>query len=65
MQDTHLFTGTIADNIRYGKPDGSDEEVLAAAKADEKIGPALEIMQVVKELYVPGKLVNIVVKPAG
>ena len=40
-------------------------EVLAAAKADEKIAPALENMQIVRELYVPGKLVNIVVKPAG
>lgn len=32
MQDTHLFTGTIEDNIRYGKLDASDEEVVAAAK---------------------------------
>jgi ATP-binding cassette subfamily B protein len=32
LQDTHLFTGTIADNIRYGKLDASDEEVKAAAK---------------------------------
>ena len=32
LQDTHLFSGTIRDNIRYGKPDASDEEVLAAAK---------------------------------
>ena len=32
LQDTHLFTGTIADNIRYGKPDATDEEVRAAAK---------------------------------
>ena len=40
-------------------------EVLAAAKSDEKIAPALENMQIVRELYVPGKLVNIVVKPAG
>ena len=32
LQDTHLFTGTIADNIRYGKPDATDEEVHAAAK---------------------------------
>ena len=33
LQDTHLFTGTIADNIRYGKLDATDEEVEAAAKA--------------------------------
>ena len=32
LQDTHLFTGTVADNIRYGKLDASDEEVVAAAK---------------------------------
>lgn len=32
LQDTHLFSGTIRDNIRYGKPDASDEEVLASAK---------------------------------
>ena len=32
LQDTHLFTGTIADNIRYGNPDASDEEVRAAAR---------------------------------
>lgn len=32
LQDTHLFTGTIADNIRYGKMDATDEEVKAAAK---------------------------------
>ena len=32
LQDTHLFSGTIRDNIRYGKPDASDEEVIAAAK---------------------------------
>ncbi|MBD5161251.1 MAG: ABC transporter ATP-binding protein [Oscillibacter sp.] len=32
LQDTHLFTGTIADNIRYGKLDATDDEVRAAAK---------------------------------
>lgn len=32
LQDTHLFTGSIKDNIRYGKADASDEEVIAAAK---------------------------------
>ena len=32
LQDTHLFTGTVADNIRYGKLDATNEEVLAAAK---------------------------------
>ena len=32
LQDTHLFTGTIADNIRYGRPDATHEQVIAAAK---------------------------------
>ncbi len=32
LQDTWLFNGTIMENIRYGKPDASDEEVIAAAK---------------------------------
>lgn len=32
LQDTHLFTGTVADNIRYGKLEATDEEVYAAAK---------------------------------
>ena len=32
LQDTHLFTGTIAENIRYGNPDASQEEVEQAAK---------------------------------
>ena len=32
LQDTHLFTGTVADNIRYGKLDATDEEVYKAAK---------------------------------
>lgn len=32
LQDTHLFTGTVKDNIRYGKLDATDEEVVAAAR---------------------------------
>ena len=32
LQDTHLFTGTVADNIRFGKLDATDEEVVEAAK---------------------------------
>ena len=32
LQDTHLFTGTVADNIRFGKPDASMEEMIEAAK---------------------------------
>ncbi|MCE5259485.1 MAG: ABC transporter ATP-binding protein/permease [Chloroflexi bacterium] len=33
LQDTWLFNGTIMENIRYGRPDASDDEVVAAAKA--------------------------------
>ena len=32
MQDTHLFTGTVMDNIRYGRLDATDEECMAAAR---------------------------------
>ena len=32
LQDTHLFTGTIMENIRYGRLDATDEEVIQAAK---------------------------------
>lgn len=31
LQDTHLFTGTVMENIRYGRPGATDEEVIAAA----------------------------------
>jgi len=33
LQESVLFSGTIRDNIRYGRPDATDEEVIAAAKA--------------------------------
>ena len=32
MQDTHLFTGTVMDNIRYGRLDATDEECMVAAR---------------------------------
>jgi ATP-binding cassette subfamily B protein len=35
LQETTLFTGTIRDNIAYGRPDATDEEIVAAAKAAE------------------------------
>ena len=55
--------GKIRTRLRI--PTGAQApEVLAQAKADEKIAPAIAGMQLVKELYVPGKLVNLVVKPA-
>ena len=33
QQDVYLFAGTVMENIRYGKPEASDEEVIRAAKA--------------------------------
>ena len=42
--------------------DASKEEVLAAAKKQEKVSAELEGKQIIKEIYVPGKLVNIVAK---
>lgn len=33
QQDVYLFSGTVAENLRYGRPDASDEEVVAAARA--------------------------------
>ena len=38
LQDTHLFTGTIMENIRYGKLDATDEEVYKAAELDHADG---------------------------
>jgi ATP-binding cassette subfamily B protein len=32
LQDTHLFTGTVCENIRFGRPDATDEEVMDAAR---------------------------------
>ncbi len=32
LQDTHLFTGTVRENIRYGRLDATDEEIVSAAK---------------------------------
>ena len=31
LQDTHLFTATVMENIRYGRPEATDEEVIQAA----------------------------------
>ncbi|MGV3575573.1 MAG: ABC transporter ATP-binding protein [Devosia sp.] len=33
QQDTYLFSGTVAENLRYGRPDASDDEVMAASRA--------------------------------
>ena len=42
--------------------DATEDEVLATAKADEKVSAELNGKQIIKEIYVPGKLVNIVAK---
>lgn len=47
LQEAVLFSGTIRDNIRYGRPDASDEEVIAAAKAAQ----AHEFIQSMPEGY--------------
>jgi ATP-binding cassette subfamily B multidrug efflux pump len=44
-QETILFSGTVADNIRYGCPQASDEEVIAAAQAAQAHGFILELPQ--------------------
>lgn len=44
-QETILFSGTVRDNIRYGRPDASDEEVIAAAKAAQAHDFILELPQ--------------------
>ena len=44
-------------------PDASQDEVLSLAKADENVAKAVEGMNIVKEIYVKGRIVNIVVKP--
>jgi ATP-binding cassette subfamily B multidrug efflux pump len=44
-QETILFSGTVRDNIRYGRPDASDEEVIAAAKAAQAHDFVMELPQ--------------------
>ena len=56
------INGKIRDRIRVAA-DIAAPDAIAAARANEKVAAAVAGMQTVKELYVPGKLVNIVVKP--
>jgi leucyl-tRNA synthetase len=44
-------------------PDAEQDEVLTLAKADENVAKAIDGMNIVKEIYVKGRIVNIVVKP--
>ena len=41
LQDTHLFTDTVMENIRYGKLDATEEEIISAAKAVSTVGISL------------------------
>ena len=54
--------GKIKDKLVISA-EATQEEALAAAKANEKVAAAIEGMTIVKELYVKGRLVNIVVRP--
>jgi leucyl-tRNA synthetase len=53
--------GKLRGVLRIDKDAGKDQ-VVAAARADAKVAPYVEGKQVVKEIYVPGKLLNLVVK---
>ena len=45
LQDTHLFTGTVMENIRYGRLDATDDEVIAAAKLANAHGFIMHLPQ--------------------
>ncbi|MCA9428630.1 MAG: class I tRNA ligase family protein, partial [Candidatus Omnitrophica bacterium] len=53
--------GKLRDNIEVAKDAGKDE-ILAAAKASEKVQRHIDGKTIVKEIYVPGRMVNLVVK---
>ena len=53
--------GKVRNVIAIAK-DASKDEILAVVKADEKIAAALDGKTIVKEIVVPGKIINIVVK---
>ena len=55
--------GKLRDNARVSKT-ATVEELLALAKANAKVQKFLEGQSIVKEIVVPGKIVNIVAKPA-
>lgn len=54
LQDTWLFSGTVAENIAYGKPDATDEEVKAAAKAAYAHGFIKRLPQGYDTVIAPG-----------
>ena len=53
--------GKLRSTITIAK-DSSKEDAIACAKADEKVAEGLDGKSIVKEIYVPGRIVNIVVK---
>ena len=55
------ISGKLRGTILIPK-DISKDDAIALAKADEKIAPLLEGKQIVKEIYVPGRIVNLVVR---
>ncbi|MBQ4509775.1 MAG: class I tRNA ligase family protein, partial [Clostridia bacterium] len=55
------INGRLRSTITIAK-DSSKDDAIASAKADEKVAEALDGKTVVKEIYVPGRIVNIVVK---
>ena len=61
LQDTHLFTGTVMDNIRYGRLDATDEECIQAAKlanADSFIKHLPDGYATEEEVHAAAKLAN-------
>ena len=56
------INGKVRDRLVISA-DADSDEVIAAAKSLDKIAEAVSVMQIIKELYVKGRLVNIVVKP--
>ena len=56
------INGKVRDRLVISA-DADSDEVIAAAKSLDKIAEAVSGMQIIKELYVKGRLVNIVVKP--
>ena len=56
------INGKVRDRVTL-PVDASEETATTAARQSEKIASALDGMQIVREIYVPGRLMNFVVKP--
>ena len=55
------INGKAKGTVKIAK-NAAQEEAIAAAKADEKVGSFLQGKTVVKEIYVPGRIINLVVR---